>query len=55
MREATVAVQAEADGQIPGPLNRTPFDEAGEDQGDFTKYGLVNPGPAVAYVGSGSV
>jgi hypothetical protein len=36
VREATVAVQAEADGEIPGPLSRTPFDEAGTDQGDFT-------------------
>ena len=29
-------MQAEADGQIPGPLTRTPLDEAGGDQGDFT-------------------
>lgn len=36
IREAQVAVQAEADGQIPGPLTRTPLDAAGEDQGDFT-------------------
>jgi len=36
VREATVATQAEADGDIPGPIARTPFDDAGNDQGDFT-------------------
>lgn len=36
MREATVGVQAEADGDIPGPLTRAPFNEAGKDVGEFT-------------------
>lgn len=36
MREAQVAEQAEADGQIPGPLARTPMDPVLGDQGDFT-------------------
>lgn len=35
VREATVAAQAEADGDIPGPVTRTPFKD-GKDDGDFT-------------------
>jgi len=35
-REATVAVQSEADGDMPGPITRTPLNEAGGDEGDFT-------------------
>lgn len=35
-QEAMVAVQAERDGLIPGPLRRTPLSAAGDDQGDFT-------------------
>ena len=35
-REATVAVQTQADGEIPGPLTRTPLANDGLDQGDFT-------------------
>jgi hypothetical protein len=34
--EAKVAVQAEADGLIDGPLARTPLDANGDDVGDFT-------------------
>lgn len=34
-REAVVGAQAEADGDIPGPLTRAPFDENGEDAGEF--------------------
>jgi hypothetical protein len=34
VREAQVGLQLEADGQV-GPLIRAPFDEAGEDQGEF--------------------
>lgn len=34
-QEAIAAVRAEAAGQIPGPLERAPFDENGRDQGDF--------------------
>jgi hypothetical protein len=36
VREATVTVQAEADGDMPGPVTRTPLTEAGNDDGDFT-------------------
>jgi hypothetical protein len=36
IREAQVAVQAEADGLIDGPLTRPPLDANGVDQGDFT-------------------
>lgn len=36
MREATVGVQAEADGDIPGPLTRAQFDADGNDVGEFT-------------------
>ena len=35
-QEAIVAVQAEADGKIPGPLTRTPLNPDGSDQSDFT-------------------
>lgn len=35
LREAAVGIQAEADGDLPGPLTRAPFDENGEDQGEF--------------------
>jgi hypothetical protein len=35
-REAAVAVQAEADGDLPGPVTRTPFNAEGGDDGDFT-------------------
>lgn len=35
-REAVVAIQAEADGGLPGPLTRTPLNAAGGDEGDFT-------------------
>jgi hypothetical protein len=35
-REAAVAVQAEADGDMPGPISRTPLNAAGGDEGDFT-------------------
>ena len=34
-REATVGAQAEADGDIPGPLTRAPFDDQGKDAGEF--------------------
>jgi hypothetical protein len=36
IREAVVGAQAEADGDIPGPLTRAPFDENGTDVGEFT-------------------
>jgi hypothetical protein len=35
-REAAVAVQAEAEGDLPGPVTRTPLTEDGNDDGDFT-------------------
>jgi hypothetical protein len=35
-REAAVTVQAEADGDIPGPVTRTPLTPDGDDDGDFT-------------------
>lgn len=35
-REGTVALQAEADGDMPGPVSRTPLGPKGEDMGDFT-------------------
>lgn len=35
IREATVGVQAEADGDLPGPLTRAPFDADGKDVGEF--------------------
>ncbi|MBO0832789.1 MAG: hypothetical protein J2P29_12555 [Actinobacteria bacterium] len=34
-REAVVGAQAEADGDLPGPLTRAPFDENGKDAGEF--------------------
>lgn len=36
LREAEVGVQAEADGDLPGPLTRAPLTESGLDQGEFT-------------------
>jgi len=35
VREAQVGLQLEADGQVPGPITRAPFDAAGKDQGEF--------------------
>lgn len=35
-REAAVAAQAEADGDLPGPVTRTPLNAEGGDEGDFT-------------------
>jgi hypothetical protein len=35
VREAQVGLQLEADGQVPGPITRAPFDANGEDQGEF--------------------
>jgi hypothetical protein len=35
-REAQVAVRAEADGDLPGPVTRTPLNAEGGDEGDFT-------------------
>lgn len=35
-QEAKVAVQAEADGDLPGPIARTPLKPDGDDDGDFT-------------------
>lgn len=36
LREAEVGAQAEADGDIPGPLTRAQFNEDGNDVGEFT-------------------
>lgn len=36
MQEARVGLQAEAKGDIPGPIQRAPFGPNGEDQGEFT-------------------
>lgn len=36
LREAAVGINAEADGDLPGPLTRTPFSADGRDQGEFT-------------------
>jgi hypothetical protein len=35
-QEARVGLQAEANGDIPGPIQRAPFGPNGEDQGEFT-------------------
>lgn len=35
-REATVGLQMEGDGQVPGPISRTPLGPQGEDLGEFT-------------------
>lgn len=34
-REAVVGAQAEADGDLPGPLTRAPLNDEGKDQGEF--------------------
>lgn len=34
-REAAVGAQAEADGDLPGPLTRAPLNDEGKDQGEF--------------------
>ncbi|MVZ99050.1 hypothetical protein F8568_001335 [Actinomadura sp. LD22] len=34
-REAEVGLQLERDGLLPGPIKRAPFDEAGNDRGEF--------------------
>ncbi|MCO5994759.1 WXG100-like domain-containing protein [Actinoallomurus rhizosphaericola] len=34
-REAEVGLQLERDGLLPGPIKRAPFDDAGNDQGEF--------------------
>jgi len=36
VREAQVGLQLEADGQVPGPITRAPFDANGVDQGEFS-------------------
>lgn len=35
-REATVGLQVERDGAVPGPISRAPLDSSGKDQGEFT-------------------
>lgn len=41
-REATVGLQVERDGAVPGPISRAPLDSSGKDQGEFIDSGGQN-------------